>query len=147
MSSRKRSLSGDVNYETSCERKKQKKSERDASTVVDVSDDKSASIREKLRSKLLKKQQKSDEDNSNLEALEVRRRKLLAAEFACEILHLTSEHSHKVRNNNNPRSCWQFFRQIATHMQRLVLFSQLGFSPVLRWLMAITRRNFRLRRD
>ena len=86
MSSRKRSLSGDVNYETSCERKKQKKSERDASTVVDVSDDKSASIREKLRSKLLKKQQKSDEDNSNLEALEACRRKLLAAEFACEIL-------------------------------------------------------------
>ena len=56
MSSRKRSLSCNDNYETSCERKKQKKSERDASTVVDVSpeDDKSASIREKLRSKLLK---------------------------------------------------------------------------------------------
>ena len=63
---------------------------------MDVSraeDDKSASIREKLRCKLLKKQRKSNEDNSNLEALEAYQRKLLAAEFACEILHLTSEHS------------------------------------------------------
>ena len=88
MSSPKRFLSGDDNYETrlSFERKKQK-SGRDANTtVVDVSiaeDDKSASIREKLQCKLLKKQSKSDQDNSDLEALDACRRKLLATVHDC----------------------------------------------------------------
>lgn len=53
---------------------------------MDVSraeDDKSVSIREKLQCKLLKKQSKSDQDNSDLEALDACRRKLLATVHDC----------------------------------------------------------------